>query len=205
MTGRWFFHKTRLEKATKFGIVGARATQSIYVAPRPMRHLPTECRLGWLCGERGAKRIRLGRKHLLARPQKGSRQSPQSVVAQLLPSVFMGVNDNPVAAFKNATEKIGIGANEVVVGISDVRRVRIEGTGVVALEQTRCTQTIGGARVVTLFWAIYIASKKTLCMARICAEGEAELRTYRTQVADFLRRWTASASVATEKKNILVR
>lgn len=203
--GHWFIRKTQTEKATKFGIIGSGATRSIYVAPRPTRHLPTECRAGWLCNDRGRERVRLGRKHLLARPPKGSRQLSQSVIAQILPNVRVSDGTSPATVFEQATNNATIGANELVVGMSDVRRVHIEDTGVVVLERTRCTQSAGGERIVTLFWAIYDLPEKTLRMARICAKGEAELRTYRAQVADFLRRWTASSSISTEQKSILIR
>lgn len=205
MAGWWFWHKTRTEKAAKFGMNGAIATRSVYVAPRPGRHLPTQCRPGWACGERAIKRAGLGRKHLLARPVKGLSPQSQKVVAQLLPSVPVGGGNSPASVFENATDSVPVGANEFVVGISEVRRVRIEETGVIALERTRCTQTASGVRIVTLFWAIYVATENNLRMARICAEGEAELRTYRTQVADFLRRWTASGPVAFRQKTILLR
>ncbi len=205
MAGWWSFHKTRTEKATKFGIVGPTAVRSSYAAPRPTRHLPTQCRPGWLCNERGKTRTRLGRKHLLARPVTGSRRQPQSVVAQLLPSVPVGIGESPAAAFARATERITPRADELVVGISSVRRVQIEGTGVIALEKTRCTRTPDGARNVTLFWAVLAGSGRILRMARICARGEAELRTYRTQVADFLRRWTTVAVVTVEDKTVLLR
>lgn len=205
MAGWRNFHKTQTEKATKFGIVGAKAVRVVYVAPHPTRHLPTECRPGWGCDERGADRVRLGRRHLLARPPRGLRTRPQSVVAQLLPSIPVGHGDGPVATFERATNNIPVVANEFIVGMSDVRRVHIEDTGVVALERTRCTQTLGGVRVVTLFWAIYVAPEHALRMARICAEGEAELRAYRSQVADFLRRWTTSAAVAIEESTIIFR
>jgi hypothetical protein len=193
MTGRWFFHKTRSQKATKFGLVGTDASLAVYVAPRPKRHLPGQCRLGWSCGVRGGQNIRLGRRHLLVRPPVSAARPSQSVIAELLPSVTVN-GENPVAAFERATNSMSSESSEFTVRMSEIRRVCIEGTGVVALERTRSTQTVGGTRVVTLYWAFYTASDRTLHMARIRAVGEAELRTYRTQVADFLRRWTAVAS-----------
>ena len=203
MTGWRFFHKTRADKATKFGVGAGESDRPVYGAPRPTRHLPTQCRPGWTCSERCGERVRLGRRHLLARPIPGAVRQQQSVVAQLLPSVFARVR--PEIAFEQATDAMGSGANEFIVGMSDVRRVRIEDTGVVLLERTRCTQTSGGTRVVTLFWAMYVPAEQKLRLASICARGETELRTYRTQVADFLRRWTISASAATDSRGLILR
>lgn len=195
MAGWWFHHKTRTEKASKFGITGAPATRSVYVAPRPTRHFPNECRPAAACGERRGSRISVRRRHLLSRPTAGLRRKPQSIVAQLLPSISVIGKDNPVSAFERVTDGMPIAANENFIGVSEVRRVYIEDTGVVALERTRCTKRYGGSRVVTLLWAVYVAPEKIIRMASICAEGDVELRTYRTQVADFLRRWTASAGI----------
>lgn len=203
MTGRWFFHKTRTQKATKFGLVGADASRSVYVAPRPTRHLPGQCRVDWVCSARRRHRVQVGRKHLLVRPPVNIPRPAHSVVAQLLPSVAVR-GANPAAVFEQTTNHLSADVSEITVRMSEVRRVCIEGTGVVALERTHCTQTAAGRRVVTLYWAFYTASDQTLHLACIRSEGEAELRTYRTQVADFLRRWTASASLTTQQKNALV-
>ena len=194
----WLSYKNKTGKADKFGIFHALMARPIKGVPRPQRHLPTDARVGWVTGVRGKDRVHVGRRHLLTRPNKGTPRASQSVTAKLLTAIAVPEGRFASAAFEQATQHMPVANNEIVIGISDVRRVRIEGTGVVALERTRCTQTTTGQKKLTLFWGVYAEHDRTLRMSYICTQGDAQLRTYRTQVAGFLCRWTATNALNRE-------
>lgn len=192
----WSTYKNKNDKLARFGFLSAVITRPVYSAPRSQRHLPAQVRVGWVTGERGKERVQIGRRHLLVRPSKGVLHKTPSVTAKLLPAIPVPEARYARDVFEQATQNMPIGENEIRIGMSDVRRVRIEGTGVVALERTQCTQMVTGQRKVTLFWGVYVAGDRMLRMSYICTKGDAPMRTYRTQVAGFLCRWTAASALS---------
>ena len=193
MPGKRGIRKTKQDKLAKFGLNNLLVERTVYAAPRPTRHLPGECRIGCLCGERAhPERLRLARRRLLVR-RTTPLSSEQTIVAERLPSVSIP-EGNPAEVFADISLEMPFGENEHLTAFSAVRRVRIEDTGVIAWERTGYTQTDNQIPTVTLFWGVWNAGTRELQIACIRARGDAALRTHRTRVAGFLRRWALSGT-----------
>lgn len=185
-------------KAAKFGLEKAGISHRATVcAPRPTRHTPNSCTSLLYCATRRTgkpngldrRRVLGGRLHHFSRHETQSRLG-----ARLLASLTVAPGDNPVAVFA-ASVRVG-NSDLLQQTISDVRRVRIEHTGVTVWECTAQAKNKMGKARIMLYWAVWDAKRRLLNRLCICVADGATLRANRGVVTVFLERWTRTLSTA---------